>query len=147
MLTGENLRSDYVLYIIGAIFFAATGYALFDRVSLEDAIGGMLIYSAIVFVMALFGLTAFIFGYNLRPRERNFLSIALSPTVEVLMELTHVKGIGEKRAEQLKSLGIVTLADLSMASAEELARKLQISSKITNRWIMDARNMLLEKQP
>jgi len=139
------LRSDNILYIVGITLLIVTGYALFTKESLEDALGGMLIYSAIVFVLVLFGITAFIFGYNLRPQKKNLLSIASSLNVESLMELTRVKGIGEKRAEQLKALGITTVADLSAASAEELAEKLQVSSKITKRWIKDARNLLLEK--
>jgi hypothetical protein len=145
MLLGKPLRSDYILYLVGIVLLAVTGYALFDRASWERVMGGMLIYSAIVFVLALFGITSFIFGYNMRPRKQKIPSITPSHTVESLMELTRVKGIGEKRAEQLKALGISTVPDLSAASAEELAEKLQISSKITNRWIKEARNLLLEK--
>lgn len=107
--------------------------------------GGMLIYSAIIFVLALFGITSFIFGYSMRPKKQKVLSITFSPTVESFTELRGVKGIGEKRAEQLKALGIDTVADLSAASAEELAEKLRVSPKIINRWIKNARNLLLEK--
>ena len=139
------MRSDYPLYIIGVILLVVVCYALFSSASLKEPMGGMLIYSAIVFVFALFGITAFIFGYGLRPKKQKLVSIVSSPVVESLIELTHVKGIGEKRAEQLKVLGIATVADLSAASGEELAEKLQISSKITDRWIKDARNLLLEK--
>lgn len=139
------MRSDYLLYIIGVALFTTAGYALFDKVTLEPIMGGLLIYSAIVFVLALFGATAFIFGYSMRPKKQKIPYITPSPTVKSLTKLTRVKGIGEKRAKQLKALGIATVADLSVASAEELAEKLQISPKITSQWIQNARNLLLKK--
>jgi len=146
MLVGKQLRSDYILYIAGVILLAVAGYALFDIATLESVLGGRLIYSAIVFVLTLFSATSFVFGYSVRPRKQKIPSLLPpSPAVESLMEITRVRGIGEKRAKQLKALGIATLADLSAASAEELAEKLQASSKITNQWIKDARNLLLEK--
>lgn len=139
------MRSDCILYIIGVILFAVASYALFDKVVIESVLGGMLIYSAVVFVLALFGATSFIFGYSMRPRKQKLHVITPSPAIESITKLTRVKGIGKKRAEQLKALGISTVADLSTASAEELAEQLQISPKITNRWVKSARNILLEK--
>jgi len=139
------LRSDCILYIIGVILFVVASYALFDKVVIESVLGGMLIYSAVVFVLALFGATSFIFGYSMRPRKQKLHVITPSPAIESITKLTRVKGIGKKRAEQLKALGISTVADLSTASAEELAEQLQISPKITNRWVKSARNILLEK--
>jgi predicted flap endonuclease-1-like 5' DNA nuclease len=56
-------------------------------------------------------------------------------------ELMSVKGIKEKRAAQLKTLGINSLEDLTKASAEDLAAKLQISPKITEKWIANAREI------
>jgi predicted flap endonuclease-1-like 5' DNA nuclease len=56
-------------------------------------------------------------------------------------ELIRVKGIKEKRAAQLKTLGINSLEDLIKASAEDLAAKLQISPKITEKWIANAREI------
>lgn len=120
-------------------------YALYNMSALKASFGGILIYSAVIFVLILFGITAFIFGYSVRPKKETQSSVELSSTVESLTELTQVKGIGEKRAEQLKAVGIVTVADLSTASAEELAEKLQVSSKITGRWVKNARDLLLEK--
>ncbi|MFQ6067966.1 MAG: DUF4332 domain-containing protein [Candidatus Bathyarchaeia archaeon] len=139
------MRPDYILYVIGIALFGTAGYVLFDKTYFEDFMGGVLIYSAVVFVLFLFGITSFIFGYSNRPKKQKVSSIKLSPTAKSLMELTRVKGIGERRAEQLKALGIATVADLSVASAEELAEKLQVSLKITNLWITEARNLLLEK--
>jgi predicted flap endonuclease-1-like 5' DNA nuclease len=56
-------------------------------------------------------------------------------------ELMRVKGIKEKRAAQLKTLGINSLEDLTKASAEDIAAKLQISPKITEKWIANAREI------
>ncbi len=139
------MRTDYVLYAIGGIFLVVACYTLFDKASLEKLMGGMLIYSSIVFVLVLFGITAIIFGLSSRPRKQMMPSIDSPLVVEPLMDLTRVKGIGQKRVEELKSLGIVSVVDLSTASAEQLAKKLQISSKITQQWIKEARDLLLEK--
>jgi len=54
-------------------------------------------------------------------------------------ELTKIKGIGEKRAAQLKALGINTIDDLGKASPQDLATKLIISPKITSKWIENAK--------
>jgi predicted flap endonuclease-1-like 5' DNA nuclease len=56
--------------------------------------------------------------------------------------LTQVKGVKEKRAAQLKALGINTLEDLAKASASDLGTKLQISPKITGKWIENAKEIL-----
>jgi predicted flap endonuclease-1-like 5' DNA nuclease len=55
--------------------------------------------------------------------------------------LTKVKGIGEKRAAQLKALGINSIEDLATASAKDLATKLDISPKITTKWIENAKEV------
>jgi predicted flap endonuclease-1-like 5' DNA nuclease len=62
------------------------------------------------------------------------------PTIEI--ELTKVKGIGEKRAGQLQTLGINTIEELSKASAKDLATKLKISPKITGKWIDNAKELV-----
>ncbi|MDH5449002.1 MAG: hypothetical protein OEY24_05230 [Candidatus Bathyarchaeota archaeon] len=85
------MRSDYLLYIFGVILLVVVCYTIFNSASLEEPMGGMLIYNAIVFVLALFGITAFIFGYSLRPKKQKLLSIIPSPAVESLMELTRIK--------------------------------------------------------
>lgn len=58
------------------------------------------------------------------------------------MELTQVKGIGEKRAMQLKALGINSADDLSKASAKTVAKKLKISSKTVSKWIASAKELV-----
>ena len=57
------------------------------------------------------------------------------------MDLTQVKGIGEKRATQLKALGINSVDDLAKASAKTLAAKLKISPKIASKWIESAKEL------
>ena len=56
--------------------------------------------------------------------------------------LTQVKGIGEKRAVQLKTLGINTVEDLSKASAITVAKKLKISRKIVDNWVTNAKDLV-----
>ncbi|UCB61260.1 MAG: hypothetical protein JSW72_04215 [Candidatus Bathyarchaeota archaeon] len=139
------MRLGYILYIVGVILLIGAGYVVYNSATLEPVLGGKLIYGAIVFVSLLFGFTSFIFGYSLRPKKYRLRTI--SPTtvsVESLSKITRVKGIGDRRADQLKELGIVTVADLSVASAEELAESLQTSTKIVDQWIKDARTLLLE---
>jgi predicted flap endonuclease-1-like 5' DNA nuclease len=53
--------------------------------------------------------------------------------------LTSVKGIGEKRASQLNSLGINTVEELANASVEDLAKNLKVSPKIVAKWIEAAK--------
>ena len=55
--------------------------------------------------------------------------------------LTEVRGIGEKRAAQLRALGINSVEELSKASAKDLAAKLNISAKITTKWIENAKEI------
>jgi predicted flap endonuclease-1-like 5' DNA nuclease len=65
----------------------------------------------------------------------------VEPILPAEDELTKVKGIGEKRATQLRANGINSLQDLANASAKDLASKLNISPKITNKWIENAKTL------
>jgi len=56
--------------------------------------------------------------------------------------LLDVKGIKEKRAQQLNAIGIKTVEDLSKASAEDLAAKLKIAPYFTGKWIENAKQIL-----
>jgi predicted flap endonuclease-1-like 5' DNA nuclease len=58
------------------------------------------------------------------------------------VELTQVKGIGEKRAAQLKALGINSVNELANASAKTVAKKLKISPKIVEKWISSAKELV-----
>ena len=56
--------------------------------------------------------------------------------------LTQVKGVGEKRATQLAALGINSVEDLSKASAADVAKKLKVSPKIVDNWIVNAKELV-----
>jgi predicted flap endonuclease-1-like 5' DNA nuclease len=60
------------------------------------------------------------------------------PTVE----LTQVKGIGEKRASQLKAIGISNVDELAKSSAADIAKSLKISPKIVDKWISGAKDLV-----
>ena len=72
-------------------------------------------------------------------------AIQEAPTVATpataTMELIQVKGIGEKRATQLKALGINSVDELANASAETIAEKLKVSQKIVDKWIVAAKGL------
>jgi len=150
------MRSDYALYVVAIIFFAITlmSFALelaeFDR-------------NLWIVTTAILGLLFIGVGYSQRPKsqttviETPLTAPAPSPAVtEVVTEekketvveaaptivnLTEVKGIGEKRAEQLKTLGISNIEELAKTSAKDLAAKLKISPKITEKWIENAKKL------
>ena len=58
------------------------------------------------------------------------------------LEFTPIRGISEKRAEQLKANGINTIEELANASAVDLAAKLNVSPKIVKMWIGSAKKLL-----
>ncbi|MFP3985567.1 MAG: helix-hairpin-helix domain-containing protein [Candidatus Bathyarchaeia archaeon] len=134
-------RSQYILYAAGVMLFLLVAYFLFNQADTEKAIGGMWIFSAAVFVLALFGFTFLVFGYSFRSRKQGVPLILPPQTIESSFDLTQVKGIGEKRAKQLETIGITIVADLAAVSGEELAEKLGVSHKITSRWIKSAKNL------
>ena len=68
-------------------------------------------------------------------------SLVASPSDTTISDITRVKGIGMKRAAQLKSMGISDLEGLAKASAEEIATKLQISPKITKKWVAESKEI------
>jgi predicted flap endonuclease-1-like 5' DNA nuclease len=55
--------------------------------------------------------------------------------------LMQIRGISEKRAEQLKANGINTIEELADASADDLAQKLSVSPKIVKMWIGSAKKL------
>jgi predicted flap endonuclease-1-like 5' DNA nuclease len=74
-------------------------------------------------------------------------SVSTQPSIETAIptastiELMQIKGIKEKRATYLKTIGINSINDLSKASAQEIAKKLQISPKTVEKWITDAKKL------
>jgi len=63
----------------------------------------------------------------------------------LLLDLTEVKGIGEKRTNQLKTYGINNVDDLAKGSIQDLAKRLNVSPKIVAKWVEDAKQLLKEK--
>lgn len=74
-----------------------------------------------------------------KPTMKKALTVAT--TAPTTIDLTQVKGIGEKRATQLKALGITSVDELAKASAKSIAKKLKISMKIVNKWIDSAKEL------
>ena len=141
------MRSDYALYSVGIILFVITCVVLLYPVEYQQVF---------VVATAVGGLFFIGLGYTQRPKpEAKTIETTAPPTVETVREeekpaaitepmppdseLTKVKGIGVKRADQLKALGINSIRDLANASAKDLAAKLEISPKITTRWIENAK--------
>jgi len=54
------------------------------------------------------------------------------------IKLTMIKGIGSKRAKELKAVGVNTVSHLATASAKDLSQKISISEKTISRWIEQA---------
>jgi predicted flap endonuclease-1-like 5' DNA nuclease len=150
----DKMRSDYALYTVAIIFFIITGIVFACQTQPVELW---------VITTTVLGLFFIGIGYTQRPKAKVQTTMAAPPAAppptqptpppqsptEAVVEtatlvgtpLTKVKGIGEKRAEQLKALGINSVEELAKASAEELASKLRISPKITQRWIENAKKL------
>ncbi|MEM2994760.1 MAG: helix-hairpin-helix domain-containing protein [Candidatus Bathyarchaeia archaeon] len=159
------MRSDYALYTVAIIFFILAGMVLIYPIEFRE----LWIVATVVSGLFFLGL-----GYSQRlkahikavkapqppstpqapapppppPTPPAEVKVEEKPVAEKVapstVELTRVKGIKEKRAEQLRALGINNAEDLAKASAKDLATKLKISPKIVRRWIEEAK-ALLEK--
>jgi len=148
------MRSDYALYAVAIIFFILTGITLAHQVESQE------LWIISTFVLGLFFIGL---GYSQRPKAqaKTVTVEAPPPPTPVVQEpaaqavketiekpaptvkgLTEVKGIGEKRADQLKNIGISSVEDLAKASADDLAAKLKISPKITKVWIENAKKLV-----
>jgi predicted flap endonuclease-1-like 5' DNA nuclease len=144
------MRSDYALYTVAIIFFIITGtVSVWELTEFERNLG--------VITTAVLGLLFIGLGYSQRPKATTIEAPSLAPTTPAtiteeetetvieaapkVVELTEVKGIGEKRAEQLKGLGINSIENLAKASAKDLAARLKISPKITGKWIENAKKL------
>jgi len=149
------MRPDYALYAVAIIFFVLTGIIYLHQTNYKE------LYMVASTVLGLFFMGL---GYTQRPKATSkvktqtqtevttITTTQAAPEEEkkhpqetpsvVMRELTEIKGIGAKRAEQLKALGITNIEDLANSSAEDLASKLKVSQKITKRWIEDAKKLL-----
>lgn len=159
------MRSDYALYAVALIFFAITLITIFAQFEFET----LSIMATTVLGLLFVGLgytqrpraKTEILQAPLPPPVANS-SPVIDKAAEVTsqqkteanvepapakpetakIELTAVKGIKEKRAEQLKVLGVGSVEELAKASAKDLAGKLKISPKFTEQWIENAKELL-----
>lgn len=149
------MRTDYVLYVVAVILFIITGIvAVYPSVDKT-------LWIASTAVLGLFFASL---GLSKRPKTQSIAvettpatTVTVQPTVTeepkkeetptvmetpvVTIELTQVKGIKAKRAEQLKALGINNAQDLANATANDLAAKLKIASYFTEQWIENAKKL------
>jgi predicted flap endonuclease-1-like 5' DNA nuclease len=145
------LRFDIIFYFFGIIcFILAATIIPFWGVTLMPV--------AFMIVLLLFGLFFMASGYSARPRKYKIIApaepvetrverkpIQLSPTPsKPLTRLDTIKGVGPKRIAKLNELQIMYAEDLARFSAEDLATRLKISSKITTKWIKQAQNLIEE---
>jgi hypothetical protein len=152
------MRSDYALYVVALICFILaavvfttnyTGYPL-----MEPLISMVTI--AVLFILGIISAGA---GYLIRPEEMILTPPPQPPPPKLPSEtsipppktklaspiaITEIRGIGPKRAEQLRALGINTAQDLVETSASILAAKTEISPKITRKWVREAKKLIKE---
>jgi len=156
----NNMRSDYSLYAVAIVFFILTGVVA--AYSMEQQLW--------IVTTAVLGLVFIGLGYTQRPRQTTSITTMPTISTQIttpppppvqttvkddviekateqiidetsLVGLTQVKGIKEKRAEQLKAIGINSINDLADASADDIAAKLHISPKFTGKWIESAKKL------
>jgi predicted flap endonuclease-1-like 5' DNA nuclease len=173
------MRSDYLLYLLAAVFFMITAVSLV-------LVMGQMEKSLWILTTVVLGLFSAGIGYSQRPKAKTEAAptpqmqtaentashvkeapiaekiekpaeptttpesasltqvSAAIPTVTpapIVSELVTIRGINEKRAAQLKGLGINSIDALANASAEDLAKNLAISPKITRMWIGTAKKL------
>ncbi len=149
------MRLDYALYVLAALLLIITVVPFVVTIEgVESETRSLWVVTTVVLGLLSIGL-----GYSQRPKtaaqacqpattgpQETVPQTQPAPTIETptataALELMQVKGIGEKRATQLKALGINNVDDLAKASAEDIAKKLQISPKITQKWIDSAKEL------
>jgi predicted flap endonuclease-1-like 5' DNA nuclease len=156
ILEKASMRTDYILYIVAVLLFVITGIVAVYPGEFQQ----LWIVGATVLGFFFAGL-----GFSQRPRTKATQAVTPPPlsepvqtavaepvrveeppavveTVSTTIDLTQVKGVKAKRAEQLKALGINSVQDLANASAEDLAKKLQISPRFTEKWIASAKELV-----
>lgn len=143
------MRSDYALYGVGIIFFVITCIVTLYPVEPQQ----VLVVATVIGGLFFLGL-----GYTQRPKPEAEIKekrvppitsvetiaekekpVTVAEIAPLASELTKIKGIGAKRAEQLAAFGIHSIEDLAKASAKNLAKKLKLSPKITKKWIANAK--------
>jgi len=158
------MRSDYLLYSIAIIFFVLTGTVLAYEVEqkplwiITTAVLGLLFVAIGLFQRPKTAATPTQAVEAPAPppsvpAPTTLTEVVKQEAIEVTepatpapptpsgTDITMLKGIKAKRAEQLKALGINNAEDLAKASAKHIATKLDISPKITTKWIENAKEL------
>jgi predicted flap endonuclease-1-like 5' DNA nuclease len=75
------------------------------------------------------------------PEAVNPPIVAAASLPAAAIPLTHIRGINQNRADQMKIYGISSVEELAKASAADLAVKLGVSEKIVKMWIGSAKKL------
>jgi predicted flap endonuclease-1-like 5' DNA nuclease len=154
------MRSDYTLYVVAIICFILAAVVFAGS---ADYAGYLHMETQITMittaVLAIVGIISAGAGYLVRPQEIMPAPPPRPPapkpsaypptpppkiTTTPPIEITEVKGIGPKRAEQLRALGINTAQDLAKTTATTLAAKTELSPTITRKWVRAAKRLIKE---
>jgi predicted flap endonuclease-1-like 5' DNA nuclease len=159
------MRSDYALYVVALIFFAITVISFIVLTGFQENLSAVatvvlgLLFAGLGYTQRPRAKVEAIQAPQRAPatspsqattevakavdQQKTETKIEPKPTESELVkiELTAVKGVKEKRAEQLKALGIRSVEELASASARDLAGKLRISPKFTEQWIENAKEL------
>jgi predicted flap endonuclease-1-like 5' DNA nuclease len=164
------MRSDYALYVVALIFFVITAISIFALSDFERNLSavatvvlGLLFLcvgytqrpraktettqAPITQALATEAPPSFpVVSETVEAAEQPKIEPIVEPISAAVqlpkMELTAVKGIKEKRAQQLRTLGIDSVQELANASAEDLAKKLKIAPYFTQQWIENAKEII-----
>lgn len=66
-------------------------------------------------------------------------------TAGIALDLTEVKGVGQKRSGQLKTAGIDSVRKLADSDPEKIAEKTGVSERRASRWVENAKRLLSTK--
>lgn len=161
------MRSDYSLYIIGLIFFLITA-ASYTMINGAGERTTWMVATAILGIL----FVSLGFTFRPKPPSTQIRTQTPSPTpppapvtaIQTVeespkpiappetklqesaplapQELAKVRGIGAKRAEELKAIGISNMQELANASPSDLATRLNVSPRIAKLWIGQAKRLL-----
>jgi predicted flap endonuclease-1-like 5' DNA nuclease len=145
-----------MLYVVAIICFILTAFAYADIEPL--AVTDITMKNITMTVLFILGLTFVVAGYSQKPKPTEYPlpTVTSAPTKKTAMSLSSpatssfkpsidllkIRGIGPKRAEELKNAGILTANDLAKAKPTEIAKKTNVSTKITRKWVTRAKKLL-----
>ena len=78
-------------------------------------------------------------GENVKTLKTYLSEEELTPGA--IVGLNEVKGIGQRRLEQLNAIGVDSVKKLAESDPKELAKKLEVSKKTSSKWIENAKNI------